>query len=177
MVGCVMIDSVEERKPASLASWEKADSTKGGGDVYIHMVAVVVGGQQGVHIAQGKGIDHAGYIAQVRLDLLAADEINNFIEELAPSGVAVLLAGIDRTVSGTAALAGAVCCTTIVSHGITLSRFEIPAFLLTLATLVKSSLELTSAVPWIILFLTTVLLLLHMKKWHFRRKNNSNDQP
>lgn len=71
----------------------------------------------------------------------------------------VLLAGIDRTVSGTAALAGAVCCTTIVSHGfsgtgvllgvllglcigalsgifhgLVLSRFEIPAFLLTLAT-------------------------------------------
>lgn len=72
---------------------------------------------------------------------------------------AVLLAGIDRTVSGTAALAGAACCTTIVSfgfswqgillgvllgllmgaisglfHGLVLSRFEIPAFLLTLAT-------------------------------------------
>ena len=72
---------------------------------------------------------------------------------------AVLLGGIDRTVSGTAALAGAVCCTTIVSHnfsvqgvllgvlmglviggvsglfhGLVLSRFEIPAFLLTLAT-------------------------------------------
>ena len=71
----------------------------------------------------------------------------------------VLLAGIDRTVSGTAALAGAVCCTTIVAngfsvqgvllgvlmglvigavsgifHGLVLSRFEIPAFLLTLAT-------------------------------------------
>lgn len=71
----------------------------------------------------------------------------------------VLLAGIDRTVSGTAALAGAVCCTTIVSHGfsvqgvilgvilglligalsgifhgLVLSRLEIPAFLLTLAT-------------------------------------------
>ena len=71
----------------------------------------------------------------------------------------VLLAGIDRTVSGTAALAGAACCTTIVKygftwqgivlgvllglaagalsglfHGLVLSRFEIPAFLLTLAT-------------------------------------------
>ena len=71
----------------------------------------------------------------------------------------VLLAGIDRTVSGTAALAGAACCTTIVKfgfswqgillgvllgllmgalsgffHGVVLSRFEIPAFLLTLAT-------------------------------------------
>lgn len=71
----------------------------------------------------------------------------------------VLLAGIDRTVSGSAALAGAVCCTTIVSHGfstggillgvalgigvgllsglfhgLVLSRFNIPAFLLTLAT-------------------------------------------
>jgi len=72
---------------------------------------------------------------------------------------AVLLAGIDRTVSGTAALAGAACCTIIVKfnfswqgillgvlvglctgalsglfHGLVLSRFEIPAFLLTLAT-------------------------------------------
>lgn len=71
----------------------------------------------------------------------------------------VLLSGIDRTVSGTAALAGAACCTTIVKfgftwqgivlgvlvgllagalsglfHGLVLSRFEIPAFLLTLAT-------------------------------------------
>ena len=71
----------------------------------------------------------------------------------------VLLAGIDRTVSGTAALAGAMCCTTIVRggfsassvllgvllglligmvsglfHGLVLSRFDIPAFLLTLAT-------------------------------------------
>lgn len=71
----------------------------------------------------------------------------------------VLLAGIDRTVSGSAALAGAVCCTTIVSHGfsnggillgvlmgvgvgvvsgvfhgLVLCRFDIPAFLLTLAT-------------------------------------------
>lgn len=71
----------------------------------------------------------------------------------------VLLAGIDRTVSGTAALAGAVCCTTILRtgftnsgiilgvilglliggasglfHGLVLSRFRIPAFLLTLAT-------------------------------------------
>lgn len=71
----------------------------------------------------------------------------------------VLLGGIDRTVSGTAALAGAVCCTTIVRynftlpgiligvalglgvgllsglfHGVVLSRFNIPAFLLTLAT-------------------------------------------
>ena len=71
----------------------------------------------------------------------------------------VLLAGIDRTVSGTAALAGAACCTTIVRygfttqgivlgvllglgagvlsgvfHGLVLSRFNIPAFLLTLAT-------------------------------------------
>ena len=71
----------------------------------------------------------------------------------------VLLAGIDRTVSGTAALAGAICCTTIVRmgyspegmllgavlglivgavsglfHGLVLSRFKIPAFLLTLAT-------------------------------------------
>lgn len=71
----------------------------------------------------------------------------------------VLLGGIDRTVSGSAALAGAVCCTTIVSrsfsnggilmgvvlgivigflsglfHGLVLSRFNIPAFLLTLAT-------------------------------------------
>lgn len=71
----------------------------------------------------------------------------------------VLLAGIDRTVSGTAALAGAACCTTIVHygfttqgivlgvllglgagvlsglfHGLVLSRFNIPAFLLTLAT-------------------------------------------
>lgn len=71
----------------------------------------------------------------------------------------VLLAGIDRTVSGTAALAGAFCCTTIVAnnfsgggvllgvllgiaigavsglfHGLVLSRFQIPAFLLTLAT-------------------------------------------
>ena len=71
----------------------------------------------------------------------------------------VLLAGIDRTVSGTAALAGAMCCTTIVGggftpgsvllgvvlglgvgmisglfHGLVLSRFDIPAFLLTLAT-------------------------------------------
>ena len=71
----------------------------------------------------------------------------------------VLLAGIDRTVSGTAALAGAICCTTIVGHsysnsgvllgvllglgvgmlsgvfhGLVLCRFNIPAFLLTLAT-------------------------------------------
>ena len=71
----------------------------------------------------------------------------------------VLLAGIDRTVSGTAALAGAVCCTTIARggfsaqsvlvgvllgliigmisglfHGLVLCRFDIPAFLLTLAT-------------------------------------------
>lgn len=71
----------------------------------------------------------------------------------------VLLADIDRTVSGTAALAGAMCCTTIVCggftpisvllgvvlglsigmlsglfHGLVLSRFDIPAFLLTLAT-------------------------------------------
>lgn len=71
----------------------------------------------------------------------------------------VLLGGIDRTVSGTAALAGAVCCTSIVSHafstggillgiflgiavgllsgffhGLVLSRLNIPAFLLTLAT-------------------------------------------
>ncbi len=71
----------------------------------------------------------------------------------------VLLAGIDRTVSGSAALAGAVCCTTIVRlgfstegillgvglglligavsglfHGLVLARFRIPAFLLTLAT-------------------------------------------
>lgn len=71
----------------------------------------------------------------------------------------VLLAGIDRTVSGSAALSGAVCCTVIVRsgfstvgivlgallgigvgllsglfHGIVLSRFNIPAFLLTLAT-------------------------------------------
>jgi len=71
----------------------------------------------------------------------------------------VLISGIDRTVSGSAALAGAVCCTTIVSHGfsvggtllgvlmgigvgllsgafhgLVLSRFNIPAFLLTLAT-------------------------------------------
>lgn len=71
----------------------------------------------------------------------------------------VLLAGIDRTVSGSAALAGAVCCQIIIRfnftltgvliglalgigigmlsglfHGIVLSRFNIPAFLLTLAT-------------------------------------------
>lgn len=71
----------------------------------------------------------------------------------------VLLGGIDRTVSGSAALAGAACCTIIVRsgfsvygvilgalagigmglvsglfHGLVLSRFRIPAFLLTLAT-------------------------------------------
>lgn len=71
----------------------------------------------------------------------------------------VLLAGIDRTVSGSAALAGAVCCQTILRtnfstqgiilgvvlgigigalsglfHGLVLCRFNIPAFLLTLAT-------------------------------------------
>ncbi|MDO4548547.1 MAG: ABC transporter permease [Clostridia bacterium] len=71
----------------------------------------------------------------------------------------VLIAGIDRTVSGSAALSGAVCCTIILNsgfsdqgiimgvlaglgvgllsglfHGLVLMRFDIPAFLLTLAT-------------------------------------------
>ena len=71
----------------------------------------------------------------------------------------VLIAGIDRTVSGTAALAGAAACTIMLSsgfsafgillgvfaglgvgmlsgafHGLVLARFNIPAFLLTLVT-------------------------------------------
>ncbi len=72
---------------------------------------------------------------------------------------AVLIGGIDRTVSGNAAVAGACCCSLLLSgdgsmgstvlailaglgcgilsglfHGLVLSRFDIPAFLMTLAT-------------------------------------------
>lgn len=72
---------------------------------------------------------------------------------------AVLLGGIDRTVSGNAAVAGACCCSILLAtdgspagtvlailaglgcgllsglfHGLVLARFDIPAFLLTLAT-------------------------------------------
>ena len=97
---------------------------------------------------------------------LAAGNFVNILYAISLQGIMicgatfpVLLAGIDRTVSGTAALAGAMCCTTIVNggftptsvflgvvlglgigmlsglfHGLVLSRFDIPAFLLTLAT-------------------------------------------
>ena len=97
---------------------------------------------------------------------LAANNFLNILYAISLQGIMicgatfpVLLAGIDRTVSGTAALAGAVCCTTIAHggfsaqsvllgvvlglfigmvsglfHGLVLCRFDIPAFLLTLAT-------------------------------------------
>ena len=47
-----------------------------------HVILVVVGGQHGVHLLEGEGIDHEGNVAQVGLHLAAAAHVRHLVAHL-----------------------------------------------------------------------------------------------